>query len=129
MEVNDFSLKTEVKEGNIKITLEDFPDDIYILLEDKFRAKFFKTAWKINRGYRHLAKKLGVAAPTMLAWRRNKDGGHYERFVSIKNLRKILNLCKNSNSPLFDFGVIERYIKCIRARHGKLRIYNPKFGN
>ena len=113
-------------EESIKITLEDFPDDIYILLEDEFRANFFKAAWKINKSYRHLAKKIGVAAPTMLAWRRNKDGGHYERFVSMKNLRKILNLCKNSSSPLFDFRIIEKYIKCIRARHGKLRIYNPK---
>ncbi|MFH0867858.1 MAG: hypothetical protein V1831_00965 [Candidatus Woesearchaeota archaeon] len=126
MEFNNFSPKNKDLVNNIKITLEDFPDDIYILLEDEFRAKFFKTAWKINKSYRHLAKKIGVSAPTMLAWRRNKDGGHYERFVSIKNLRKILDFCKNSDSPLFDFRVIEKHIKYIRAIHGKLRICNPK---
>ena len=126
MEINNFSSNNENKEGNIRIALEDFPNDIYILLEDDFRAMFFKTAWKINRSYRHLAKKIGVAAPTMLAWRRNKDGGHYERFISLKNLRKIMDFCKNSDSPLFDFRVIERHVKCIRAIHGTLRINNPK---
>ena len=47
-----------MNEDKIQITLEDFPDDIYILLEDNFRADFFKTAWKINKSYRHLAKRL-----------------------------------------------------------------------
>ena len=112
--------------NNIKIQLKDFPDDVYILLEDGFRAKFFKTAWKINRSYRHLAKKMGVSAPTMLAWRRNKDGKHYERFISIKNLKKILKFCKDSNNILFDFKTIEKNIKCIRARAGTLKIYDPK---
>ena len=39
-------------QSNLKISLRDFPDDIYILLEDDFKAKFFKTAWKINKSYR-----------------------------------------------------------------------------
>lgn len=125
MEFNNFSLKNSGQEEVTKITLEDFPDDIYVLLEDDFRAEFFKTAWKINKSYRHLAKKMGVSAPTMLAWRRNKDGGHYERFIPLDNLRKILYFCKNAHSPLFDFRVIEKNIKCIRARHGTLKIYNP----
>jgi len=56
----------------IQITLEDFPDDIYILLEGDFRAEFFKTAWKINKSYRHLAEKIGVSNPVMLSWRRGR---------------------------------------------------------
>lgn len=115
-----------MNKNRIQIALEDFPDDVYVLLEDEFRADFFKTVWKTNRSYRHLARKIGVSAPTMLAWRRNKDGGHYERFISIKNLKNILEYCKNSESPLFDFRILEKNVKCIRARHGQLRIYKPK---
>ena len=115
----------DTKNKELNISLKDFPDDVYILLEDEFRAKF-KTAWKINRSYRHLAKKIQVSAPTMLAWRRNRGGGHYERFISIKHLNKIIEFCKDSDNPLFDLETIEKNIRCIRARHGKLKIYNSK---
>ena len=74
----------------IKISLEDFPDDIYILLEDDFRAEFFKTAWKINRSYRHLAKKIGVSNPVMLSWRRGKiNHNNLDQYCSVWDIKEI----------------------------------------
>ena len=111
--------------NRIQITLEDFPDDIYILLEDKFRTEFFKTAWKINKGYRNLARKVGVSNTTMLSFRRGKDIAKLDKSISIRHLKDILNYCKDSKNPLFDINTIQKHVKYIRAKHG-MKIYNPQ---
>ena len=114
-----------MNDDKIQITLEDFPNDIYIQLEDDFRAEFFKTAWKLNKSYRHLAKKIGVSNTTMLSFRRGKDIAKLDKSISIKHLKDILNYCKDSGNPIFDFDIVQKHIKYIRARHG-IKIYNPK---
>ncbi len=114
-----------MNEDKIQITLEDFPDDIYIQFEDEFRAEFFKTAWKINKSYRHLAKKIGVSNTTMLSFRRGKDTVKLDRAISIKRLKDILSHCKESENPIFDINIVQKHVKYIRARHG-MKIYNPK---
>ena len=114
-----------MNENKIQITLEDFPDNIYIQLEDEFRAKFFKTAWKLNKSYRHLAAKIGVSNTTMLSFRRGKDTVKLDRAISIKRLKDILSCCKESGNTIFDINIIQKHVKYIRAKHG-MKIYNPK---
>lgn len=127
METQIIDEKNNKNESQLQINLKDFPDDVYILLEDEFRAKFFKTAWKINRSYRHLAKKIGVANPTMLSWRRGRiNYTNRDQYCPIWAIREIISYSEDSNNTLFDFRTIEKNIKCIRARHGRLKIYNPK---
>ena len=114
-----------MNDDKIQITLEDFPNDIYIQLEDDFRAEFFKTAWKLNKSYRHLAKKIGVSNTTMLSFRRGKDTVNLDRAISIKRLKDILSHCKESENPIFDINIIQKHVEYIRAKHG-MKIYNPR---
>jgi len=114
-----------IDKEEIKISLEDFPDDIYIQLKDDFRAEFFKTAWKINKSYRHLARKIGISNTTMLSLRRGKDTVKLDRAISIKRLKDILIHCKESENPIFDINIIQKHVEYIRAKHG-MKIYDPK---
>ncbi len=110
----------------LKISLEDFPDDIYILFNDKFRSKFFKTAWKINQSYRHLARIIGISNPIMLAWRRGTKN-HKEQYCPNWAIKQIIEACKNSEDWKYNYGDIEDNIKAIKAKAGKYKINNPKF--
>lgn len=111
------------------ISLKDFPDDVYLYLNDKFREKFFLKAWKISGGYRKLAKKVGVAGTNILAWKR----GYYKlpnnkkeiRYISFKNILKIINYCKNLDANFFKLDDIEKNIVSYRARHGILKVNSP----
>lgn len=115
-----------MKEDKIQITLEDFPDNIYVLLEDDFRAEFFKTAWKINKSYRHLAKKIGVANPVMLSWRRGRiNSTNQDQYCSVWAIKEIINQSKHSFEWKFDLDEVQKHIKSIRAIHGK-KILNIK---
>lgn len=115
------------KEEATKITLEDFPDDIYILLEDDFRAKFFKTAWKINKSYRHLAKKLGVSNPVMLSWRRGRiNFTKKDQYCPIWAIKEIINKSQDSPEWGHDLGDVQKHIKSIRSKAGSYKIYNVK---
>lgn len=110
----------------IKITLEDFPDDIYIMLEDGFRAQFFKTAWKINKSYRHLAKKIGVSNPVMLSWRRGRiNFTNQDQYCPVWAIKEIIKHSKYSSEWKFDLDEVQRHVKSIRAVHGK-KISNIK---
>jgi len=110
----------------IKISLEDFPDDIYILLEDDFRAEFFKTAWKINRSYRHLAKKIGVSNPVMLSWRRGKiNHNNLDQYCSVWDIKEIINHSKHSPGWKYDLEEVQKHVKSVRAVHGR-KISNIK---
>jgi hypothetical protein len=109
----------------LEINLNDFPDDVYILLNDSFRADFFKTSWKVNQSYRHLAKKLGVSNTTMLSWRRGKSCSKLKQFCSIGIIKKIFELSKNSEKWKFIYRDIERNIESYRAIHGILKVNNP----
>lgn len=111
--------------NNLKIELKDFPDDVYILLEDEFKSKFFKTAWKINKSYRHLAKKLKVSNPTMLSWRRGKiNTTNKDQYCPMWAIRSIIQHSKKSNKWNYDLNNIQKYIKSIRAKAGDHKIYN-----
>jgi hypothetical protein len=113
--------------NNLKIELKDFPDDIYILLEEEFRVNFFKTAWKINRSYRHLAKKMGVSNTTMLSFRRGKDTAGLEKSLSIGHLKKIIEFSQDSPLWSFNWNDIQNNVKLMKAKSGTLKIFNPHF--
>ena len=113
--------------NRIQIALEDFPDDIYVLLEDSFRAEFFKTAWKINKSYRHLAGKIGVANPVMLSWRRGKiNFTNQDQFCPVWAIKSVINYSKNSPEWKFGLDEVQKHIKSVRCRAGNYKIYNVK---
>ena len=113
--------------NNLKIELKDFPDDVYILLKDEFRARFFKTAWNINRSYRHLAKKLGVSNPIMLSWRRGKiNYNNKDQYCPMLAIRRIIECSNHSDGWKFNLEEIQKQIKSIRAKAGSHKIYDIK---
>ena len=115
-----------IDKEEIKISLEDFPDDIYMLLEDDFRAEFFKTAWKINKSYRHLAGKIGVSNPVMLSWKRGKiNFTNQDQFCPIWAIKEIINHSKHSSEWKFDLDELQKHVRYIRAVHGR-KISNIK---
>jgi len=108
------------------ITLTDFPNDIYVLLEDNYRAKFFKTAWVLSGGYRKLAKTFGVSNVSMLGWRCAKQGNSkIIRFCPVWALKKISKLLVGNGHKEFELNEIQKYIIGYKARHGII-INNPK---
>ncbi|HLG24210.1 MAG TPA: winged helix-turn-helix domain-containing protein [Candidatus Nanoarchaeia archaeon] len=116
-----------MNKSRIEINLEDFPDDIYILLEDNFRAEFFKTAWKINKSYRHLAKKLGVSNPVMLSWRRGMiNFTKQDQFCPVWAIKSIIDYSKHSGKFNYNLEKVQENIKSIRCRAGNYKIYNVK---
>ncbi len=115
-----------MNEDQVQIKLRDLLDDIYILLEDEFRAEFFKTAWKINKSYRHLARKIGVANPVMLSWRRGRiNSTNQDQYCSVWAIKEIINYSKHSSEWKFDLDEVQKHVKSIRAVHGR-KIYNIK---
>jgi len=110
----------------MKITFGDFPDNIYILLENDFRTKFFKTAWSIVGGYRKLSKIIKVSYPTMLAWRRAITGNNKIQFCSVKNVKIISNLLLKKGYNEFNLENIQKYIKAYKDKAGRLWICNPE---
>lgn len=112
---------------NINIDLSDFPDDMYILLDEDFRANFFKTAWKLVGGYRKLAKDLNVSKVAMLSWRRGKQlYPEKPQFCPLWAIKKISNLLKENSYSEFKLKNIQKYVKAYRARAGSLIVKEPK---
>jgi len=107
------------------IELEDFPDDIYILLEDNFRINFFQTAIKIIGSYKKLANILKVSISTVLSWKRAKDGEGNTHFCSVKNVKTISKILVNNNYKYFCLSEVQKYIKAYKDAHGKLWICKP----
>ncbi|MEK6983585.1 MAG: hypothetical protein AABX33_03350, partial [Nanoarchaeota archaeon] len=116
-----------MNENRIEITLEDFPDDIYILLEDDFRAEFFKTAWRINKSYRHLAKKIRVSNPIMLSWRRGRiNFTNQDQFCPVWAIKSIINHSEHDSKWEYDLDEVQKHVKSIRCKAGAFKIYNVK---
>ena len=105
----------------MEINLKDFPDDIYVLLEDDFRKKFFKEDYKVNGGSRRLCKLLRVSRPILESWRRGRQNcSNFEKniqYCSLGQLRKICSLCKESR--IVNLSAIEGHIVTYKARSAK----------
>lgn len=109
------------------ISLEDFPDDIYILLDSDFRAEFFKTAWKLVGGYRKLAKQMNVSKPSMLCWRRGIDcDPKVIKYCPMWAIRKISSLLVEKGFNNYSLENVQKHIISYRARAGRLIVHNPK---
>ena len=114
------------QETKISISLEDFPDDVYILLEGEFRSKFFKTVLKIFGGYKGLMNVLKVSRPTIVAWKRGINGAHRRTFISLRYLKEIIKLCNNKNDFSFTLDEIGKNINGVRIKNGRRTIFDPK---
>jgi hypothetical protein len=110
----------------MRITLKDFPDNIYILLENNFRIKFFKTAESVVGGYGKLAKTLKVSKPTLLAWKKAITGNKKIQFCSVKNIKKISKLLLERGYSEFSLENIQKNVNAYRDKAGRLWVCRPK---
>ena len=110
----------------MKITLEDFPDNIYVLLEDDFRRKLFNTATSIVGDLKNLAKLMKVSYPSILAWQRAITGNKKIQFCSVKNIKLLSNLLLKNSYDEFKLENIQNHVKAYRDRAGRLWVCNPK---
>jgi len=112
---------------SLLVSIDDFPDDIYILLDAEFRAEFFKTAWTLVGGYRKLAKQMGVSKPTMLCWRRGVDcDPKVVKYCPIWAIREISSLLLEKGCEKYTLNEVQKHIISYRARAGTLIVYEPK---
>jgi len=110
----------------MEISLSDFPDDIYILLEDNFRKRFFKEAYRLNGGSRKLCKLLSISRPSLESWRRGRQNSTLEKniqYCPLGQLRKICSLCKGSK--IVSLSTLEINISAYKANAAKLKVKNP----
>jgi len=96
----------------MKIHLKDFPEDIYVKLDKNYRENLFKRLNKFKLKY--LNQKLGVSKTTIIKW------GKRAEYISIGNLKKILNLLRES------FKILENKIISYGTKRSKYFIKNPK---
>lgn len=102
--------------NKIKIHLKDFPDNIAIRLNNKFRDKLFKDILK-NFNQKELSKLLKINQGTMISWKKGRN------FIPLSKLRLIINILNNKNITL---SKIEKNVIEYRTQHGELNsIKNP----
>ncbi len=100
----------------------DFPDNLYILLDEKTHKEFFSSMFEKFGGKRPYARFLNISQMQLKQyWRRysKKDGRKYVQYIPLWLFKKS---CKTSMLK----RKIERGVDKIRVRAGE-PIINPKF--
>lgn len=112
--------------GYLLITLKEFPNNCYVLLDEEFRSALFKTAWKKCGSREKFAKKLGVSETTMASWRRGRNSAHRPQFCSIQNLKVISAYLKQEQPKQFSMEEMQKHVMAYRAPAGRLWVCNPQ---
>lgn len=68
----------------------DFPDSIYVKLDDGYRLKLFKRLHEFYGSHRKMAKALGRDLSIVTTLRRGVDYGGYEAYIPMSILKKII---------------------------------------
>jgi len=100
--------------------LLDFPDNVYVLIKDKFRKRLFKQIYSKFGNKTKTAKKLDISLRTLLNYERGfsiKYRVKHSQLIPIKFLKKIVSFEEQCS--------LEKNISAISVRNG-LRVKNPK---
>lgn len=113
------------------VSLEDFPDNTFVYLEEKYRKRLFKSAYNLTGSLDKLSKTIKVSPSRLSFWyageqkdyKRNKIG---LQFIPLSKLKLISELLVNDNNEEFSMGKIEKNTVMYRMRAGN-PIRNPNF--
>ncbi|MEK6860134.1 MAG: helix-turn-helix domain-containing protein [Nanoarchaeota archaeon] len=97
----------------MEISIKDFPDRIYIKLNDDYKKEILDKLSKIKLNY--LSKKLKISKTTIIEWKKRTD---YFPLKKIKEILKIINKnnLKELNNNIIAYG----------TKKSNLYIKNPK---
>jgi len=97
----------------MKISIKDFPDNIYLRLNKKFQNRLFQIL-RTKTTQRSLANKIGVTENTVSEWKINNN-----RFIPIKAIKKIKIICN------IKWNEIEKSIIEYKSYKDTKQIKNP----
>lgn len=113
------------------ISLKDFPDYIFIYLEDGYRERLFRAAFNLAGNPYKLSKMLNVWISTLLFWYEGKQKNYKKnevmlQYIPLPKLKLISKLLTEDHNLEFSMENIEKYVIMYRMRSGS-PIKNPKF--
>lgn len=103
--------------------LTDFPNNVYVYLEDNFRKSLFNRAIKLCGSWKELCNKIEVPISTFGGWylgKRKKGTEITSISIRLGSLKNLLTI-----TDFYDLNKLDKYVTFIRSE-GKKIIENPK---
>lgn len=113
------------------ISLEDFPDYIFIYLKDEYRSRLLECAYNYAGSLNKFSKIISVSPSTLETWYKGKQKDPIRnkiglQFMPLSKLKLISKILVEDNNHEFSMENIERNIVMYRMQAG-VPIKNPKF--
>jgi len=113
------------------ISLQDFPDYIFIYLEDNYRKKFLQNACNLAGSQDKLARIIRISTSRFTNWYAGKQKDYKTnkvgiQFIPLRKIKIISNLLVEDNNYAFSMENIQRNVAMYRMRAGN-PITNPIF--
>ncbi|MDP4012601.1 MAG: hypothetical protein Q8R00_03280 [Candidatus Nanoarchaeia archaeon] len=113
------------------IRLDDFPDYLFVYLQEDYRKRLFKVAYNVAGNLNKLATTLRVSPSRLSCWYEGKQKDYTKKviatqFTPLSKLKLISELLVKDNNHEFSMLNIENNVIAYRMRAGNT-IKNPKF--
>ncbi len=113
------------------ITLNDFPDETFVFLEEDYRKDLLESAYFLFGSLNKLAKKIGVSSTRLSYWFRGKQKDYKAnkiglQFIPLSKLKLISKYLVEDSREEFSMENIEKKVLMYRMQAGN-PINNPKF--
>ncbi|MBU3896432.1 MAG: hypothetical protein KJ697_00670 [Nanoarchaeota archaeon] len=110
--------------------LNDFPEHMYVYLEDCYRRKLFKALINIFGNKNKLSKFFGIDNKTLIGWYNGNikqfyDGKIHKQYIPLNKLLIISNVLVLKKYNEFAIEKLEKKVKMYRV-HSGTPIQNPK---
>lgn len=110
--------------------LEQFPDNIYIFLENKYRKNFFETAIKVIGSKNKLSKLLNIHSRTLFDWyngcrKQSYDGKIHIQYMPLFIIKKLSKILVKNGYKSLDMKNLEKYVLMYRTHSGN-PVKSPK---
>jgi hypothetical protein len=96
----------------MQINLKDFPDEVYVQLDAKYKDNLFKKLSKLRLD--KLEKKIRVTKSTIIEWKKRS------KYIPLGKVRKILSLINQKEA-----NNLEKNIISYKTKKGKYRVTKP----
>lgn len=113
------------------ISLKDFPDNIFIYLEERYRKRLLERAYNLAGSLEKLARIINISPSRLSSWYKGKQRDYKRnkiglQFLPISKLKLISKLLVEDNNHEFVMENIERNTIMYRMQAGN-PIKNPNF--
>jgi len=113
------------------ITLNDFPEETFVFLEENYRKELLESAYSLFGALTKLAKKINVSPARLSYWFRGKQKDYKAnkiglQFIPLSKLKLISKYLVEDSREEFSMENIEKKVLMYRMQAGN-PIKNPKF--